>query len=93
MILCNNLPKIDDSIFYNVEVGELSDDTEVYQYYLVGADNYTIEKLKELDCNDLIISYSDMLDCYTLMVTHFGTGWDYVLTDIEPCEDLESSDI
>ena len=37
----------------------------------------------------IIISYSNMLDCDVLMVDHFGTNWDYVITDIEWTENLE----
>ena len=33
--------------------------------------------------------YSEKLDVYVLDVTHFGTGWDYVLTDLEPTTDYK----
>ena len=53
---------------------------EIYQYYLVD-DTYWLEKAGEL------VLYSDLLDCYVWCITHCGTGWDYVLTDIEPYDD------
>jgi hypothetical protein len=31
---------------------------------------------------DLKYTYSDMLDCYILCVTHWGTSWDYVECEV-----------
>ena len=53
----------------------------------------TLKKLQELNCDDLIIAWSETLEEYVLMVTHFGTSWDYVLTDIEPTTILEEADL
>lgn len=56
---------------------------EIYQYYIIskeGADilsNWTSE----------IVYYNDELDIYLWCVTHWGTAWDYVLTDIGIEED------
>lgn len=36
------------------------------------------------DYTNEILYYHDELDIYLWGVTHWGTGWDYVLTDI-PC--------
>ncbi len=53
---------------------------EIFQYYIIsdqGADilkRYTNE----------IVYYIDYLDIYIWGVTHWGTSWDYVLTDIKP---------
>ena len=53
---------------------------EIYQYYIIsdhGADilkRYTNE----------IVYYIDYLDIYIWGVTHWGTSWDYVLTDTKP---------
>ena len=91
LVLCNNLPNIDDSIFYNIQVGELTEETEIFQYYLCNINQWDIESLKELtnDNNDIIISYSDLLECDVLMVDHWGTGWDYVPTTIELTNNIE----
>ena len=52
---------------------------EIYQYFLCNLSTYE----KELCLSaGLIISYSDMLECDVLCVNHFGTSWDYVLTDV-----------
>lgn len=54
-------------------------DTEIFQYYIV-SDNGA-EILKEIN---EIVFYNEELDMYVWGVTHFGTSWSYVLTDI-PC--------
>lgn len=53
---------------------------DIYQYYLCNINEYNKEKLIEAG---LIISYSDMLDCDVLCVDHYGTSWDYVLTNVK----------
>lgn len=58
---------------------------EIYQYYIV-SDNGA-EILKEIN---EIVYYNEELDMYVWGVTHFGTSWSYVLTDIKcnvPYED------
>lgn len=52
---------------------------EVYQYYIIT--QYGAEFLQEH--TDEIVYYNDQLDMYVWGVTHFGTSWDYVLTDIK----------
>ena len=51
---------------------------EIYQYYIV-SDNalWLLEEANE------IVLYSEKLDCYIWCVTHYGTSWSYVLTDIK----------
>ena len=51
---------------------------EIYQYYIV-SDNGA-EILKEIN---EIVFYNEELDMYIWGVTHFGTSWSYVLTDIK----------
>ena len=41
------------------------------------------------DYTDEIIYYHEDLDMYVWGVTHFGTAWDYVLTDIKLVEVIE----
>lgn len=60
---------------------------EIYQYYIV-SDNGA-EILKEIN---EIVFYNEELDMYVWGVTHYGTAWSYVLTDIKcnvPYEDEE----
>lgn len=51
---------------------------EVFQWYIVDYNGATI--LQEVG---EIVYYNDELDMYVWGVTHYGTGWDYVLTDIK----------
>ena len=50
-----------------------------------------MKKYKEELGKEFILYYIDELDLYILGVTHLGTGWDYVLTDIEPSESTENT--
>lgn len=95
--LFNNAPKLSEYDFefeigndYNEETDEY---TEFYQYYLIDINPYMIEKLQKLKCNDVVIAWSDTLEEYVLMVDHFGTSWDYVLTDIEYTTNYDEADL
>lgn len=57
---------------------------EIFQYFII-SDNGA-EILKEY--TDEIVLYNSELDMYVWGVTHCGTSWDYVLTDI-PCGESE----
>lgn len=80
IVLCNEIQYLDDSIFYNVNENIREDYHDVYQYYLCNLSEYEKEQLTK--CG-IILSYSDMLMCDVLMVDHFGTSWDYVLTNVK----------
>lgn len=52
---------------------------EIYQWYIIshsGADFL-------MQYTDEIVYYNEELDMYLWGITHFGTSWDYVLTDIK----------
>ena len=51
---------------------------EIFQYYIVSEQGAEI--LKEIN---EIVFYNETLDMYVWGVTHFGTSWAYVLTDIK----------
>lgn len=57
---------------------------EIYQWYIVA--NSAVDILNDAD---EIVFYSDVLDCYVWGVTHYGTAWDYVLTNIKIKKDEE----
>lgn len=64
------------------EINELEDEhyDEVYQWYIISDNGARIcEEFGE------IVYYNEALDMYLWGVTHWGTSWDYVLTDI-PCD-------
>ncbi len=56
---------------------------DVYQEYIITEAGY--EFLKEY--TDEIVYYNEVLDLYLWGITHFGTSWDYVLTDIKLVEE------
>lgn len=56
---------------------ETDEYTEIYQYFIVNGNGAEI--LQEAG---EIVFYNDALDMYVWGVTHWGTSWDYVLTDI-----------
>lgn len=95
--LFNNAPKLSDYDF-EFEVGsdynqENDDYIDIYQYYLIDINSYMIEKLRDLDCKDVIIAWSEKLEEYVLMVDHFGVGWDYVITSIKWTTNPDESDL
>lgn len=95
MILCNNIPQVDEYLFDNIENGdfityygengnECDEGQSVDQYendifQWYIIDNSTAERLKRSTSE--LVFYSEQLDVYILGVTHFGTAWDYVSTE------------
>ena len=69
-----NISRIDEEI----EVLEEAHYEEIYQYYIISDNGAEILK----DYTNEIIFYNEALDMYVWGVTHWGTSWDYVLTDI-----------
>lgn len=61
------------------DLDENSEYYDVYQWYIIDSQGY--ELLSRL--TDEIIYYNEQLDLYLWGITHFGTSWDYVLTDIK----------
>lgn len=82
IVLCNNIVEIDD-IWCNM-INGYDEDTEeyvdVFQYYLCNLNEWNRKELEEMG---IILSYSDKLECDVLCVDHYGTSWDYVLTDVK----------
>lgn len=62
-----------------MEENEYGDYLDVYQYYIIGTAG--AQFLSEY--TDEIVYYHEELDMYLWGVTHFGTSWDYVLTDVK----------
>lgn len=57
---------------------EQENDAEIFQYYIISDAGAEILK----DYTDEIVFYNRVLDMYVWGVTHWGTSWDYVLTNI-----------
>jgi len=84
LVLCNDIAKIDESIYYNERFNsgdEEENQVEIYQYFLTSYSESDVEYLEKTF--GLLFTYSDKLDCFVLCVDHWGTMWDSV-----PCEVL-----
>jgi hypothetical protein len=95
MILCNNIPQVDEYLFDNIENGDFwtyydengdeceeenaADQSENEVFQWYIIDQGTAERLKR--STGELIFYSEKLDVYVLGVTHYGTSWDYVGID------------
>lgn len=83
-VLCNDIITGTYDFFYWDLVNgsdydeESGDSAEVFQFYIVDAAGAEILQ----ECTDEILYYCEKLDLYVWGVTHWGTAWDYVLTDI-----------
>ena len=81
------IEELQDRINELEEEQENSYNEDIYQYYIV--DDNGAEILKEIN---EIVFYNEELDMYVWGVTHWGTAWSYVLTDIKcnvPYDDEE----
>ena len=86
LVLCNELVNIDGALFDNMVNIEIEEDDEIYQYYLCNLGEFEREKLIEYGVS---LSYSELLDCDVLLVTHWGTSWDYVMSQAEWSENID----
>jgi len=78
----NQIAELEEQIEELEEEQENSYYPEIFQYYIV--DGNGAEILKEAE---EIVFYNYELDMYVWGVTHWGTSWDYVLTNIKICKD------
>ena len=70
-----NISRINEEI----EALEEAHYEEIFQYFIISDNGAEILK----DYTDEIVFYNEALDMYVWGVTHWGTSWDYVLTDIK----------
>lgn len=68
-----------------IEELENEEPGEIFQYYIISDSG---KDILEYHTNE-IVYYIPVLDIYVWGVTHFGTSWDYVLTDIKIEEDAQ----
>lgn len=62
-----------------MEENEYGDYLEVYQYYIIPYQGAQFL----IDHTDELVYYNESLDMYLWGITHYGTSWDYVLTDVK----------
>lgn len=84
LVLCNNIPEIDQSIWdnFNKDIYDEENNSykEIFQWYITDLDKSDMEWLSE--SFDLLFTYSEVLDCYILAVGHYGTSWNYVACEV-----------
>ena len=68
-----------EEIREDIEALEDAHYEEIFQYFIISDNGAEILK----DYTDEIVFYNETLDMYVWGVTHWGTSWDYVLTDIK----------
>lgn len=89
MILCNtyfqnNFENME--LYSGLDYDEETDSyADIFQYFIINGDiGLFIEYMP-----DEIIYYDSVNDLYILGVTHYGTSWSYVLTDLDLTTDFE----
>lgn len=75
--ILNNIVRAETMTDWEMISGKF--DQAVMQDYIIS--EYGFEILA--DYTDEIVFYNETLDMYIWSITHFGTSWDYVLTDIK----------
>ena len=79
--------EISEEEYNNDESGKsYCENAEIYQYYLCNVNEWGLSQLEKMG---VIMSYSNKLDCDVLCVDHFGTSWDYVLTNVKLFDNYE----
>lgn len=81
--ILNNYLRAETMEDWEIVAGDLGE-SDIYQDYIIS--EYGYEFLAEN--TDELVFYNERLHAYIWGVSHFGTGWDYVLTDIR----LEGAD-
>lgn len=75
--ILNNTVRSETAEDWEMLCGEF--DGAIFQDYIIS--EYGYKFLEEH--TDEMVFYNEKLDIYVWAVTHFGTSWDYVLTDIK----------
>ena len=83
MVLSNYMMQYMGSLGWELVNGDDIDEDgeyqEIYQWYIIS--EYGANILQEY--TDEIVYFHEEMDMYVWGITHFGTAWDYVLTDVK----------
>ena len=83
MVLSNYMMTYTGSLGWELVNGDDIDEDgeyhEIYQWYIITEQGANF--LQEY--TDEIVYFHEEMDIYVWGITHFGTSWDYVLTDIK----------
>jgi hypothetical protein len=77
--ILNNTVRGETMTEWEMVNGEFGEYDMVFQDYIISERGYEI--LSEL--TDEIVFYNENLDMYIWSITHYGTAWSHVLTDVE----------
>lgn len=75
--ILNNTVRAETLADWDIVSGEF--DRAVFQDYIISEFGATILH----DLTDELVFYNEKLDLYIWSVTHYGTSWDHVLTDVK----------
>jgi hypothetical protein len=75
-MVLNNTIRAETMVDWEIVTGEFKD--MIFQDYIITEQGY---KFLE-EHTDEIVFYNEKLNIYVWGITHYGTSWDYVLTDI-----------
>lgn len=74
MVLCNDILDVDCEI--EPQNMDYLDYDDIYQYFIV--DDYSSDLFIKLEYP---VFYSNVLNVYVVGITHYGTSWNYILTN------------
>lgn len=77
MVLCNEIVNFDESIFDNAN-WDVDKWDDIYQFYITDFNEDDVKWLQKT-FPQLLITYSDKLNCFILCVTVFGESWHNVI--------------
>lgn len=84
LVLCNRIAEIDSSVLENARFDLYDEDenpVDIFQFFITDCSDEDVEYLEKHF--GLLFTYSELLECYILCVTHWGTSWDYVMIDTD----------
>lgn len=79
--ILNNTIREETMNDWEIVAGEFN--TVVFSDYIISEQGYEFLR----DYTDELVFYNENLDVYVWAVTHYGTAWSHVLTDIEIYEE------
>lgn len=84
--IMNNYLRAETMEDWEIVAGDLEHD--IYQDYIISEQGY--EFLAEY--TDELVFYNERLNVYIWCISHFGTSWDYVLTNVRLVGEDEPND-
>lgn len=79
--IMNNYLRAETMEDWEIVAGDLGE-SDIYQDYIISEYGYVFL----FEYTDELVFYNDKLNIYIWGIAHFGTGWDYVLTNIKLVE-------